>query len=146
MDKISTDTHAYDSKIKELYKQYVAIDNAQLQPPKSFEDSITSICNVIKTYHINLQKPPLMAVNLLVNDNKNNYDDKNDIHVHDILPRTWRFIEFYDASGKTVFLEQLCHILSGPCAQGRTTRIFQFYASHFSENDEIFNQCKLQIK
>lgn len=77
------------------------------------------------------------ALNLLTNDRKRNYDNKNDIHTEDILPRTWRFVRDYDQDGQIVFFEQLIDILGGACSQGRTTRIMQFYTVNMDGGELI---------
>ena len=43
---------------------------------------------------------------------------------------------------KIVFFEQLGDIYNGSCAQGRVTRIFQFYQIHINNKDSIYQICK----
>ena len=70
---------------------------------------------------------------------KNSVKNNPDINVEDLLQRAWRFVKNYDSSGKNIFVEQLSEIYnSGPCAQGRTTRLYQFYYPHMDSNDYIY--------
>lgn len=141
MKKLSSNTHSYDSLLKKNYNDLKKIDTNNLVQPINFYDTINEIYSYIRNLNFNLQnKQAIDAIILIKNDPKNNYDKENDINVEDLLPRVWRFVKNYDSSGKEIFLEQLSEIYnSGPCAQGRTTRLYQFYYPHIDSNDYIYN-------
>lgn len=135
--KTSINTHDYDTLLKDKYKHYVKIDDEELELPIYFEDIITEIKENTNN------KNAIRSCDLMLKDRKNNYDDKNEINVEDLLPRTWRFIKHYDDLAKECFYEQLGDIsLKGSCSQGRITRIFQFYNNHMETKDEIYERCK----
>ena len=48
-EKISNNTHDYDTKLKELYKNFLIVDKEELINPLSFEDTINEIKDFIKT-------------------------------------------------------------------------------------------------
>ena len=136
-------THSYDKKIGTLYKNYKEVDKQYLKHPLSFEECIDDIFDHAKMIIDDARyKNVLRTLELLLSDSHNNYDNLNKIHVHDLLPRTWRFIRLYDLNAILVFLEQLSDIVtSGSCSQGRTTRILQFYEFHITTKDTIYQQC-----
>ena len=147
MDKLSSNTHSYDSLLKKNYNDLKKIDINNLVQPINFNDTINEIYSYIRNLNFNLQnKQAIDAIILIKNDQKNNYDKENDINVEDLLPRVWRFVKNYDSSGKEIFVEQLSEIYnSGPCAQGRTTRLYQFYYPHIdqeNDNDYIYKLLK----
>ena len=145
MDNLSFNTHDYDESLKLTYYELKKRDIDELiQPNKNFDETINEIYNYIRTLKFNkLNKDAIDAILLLKNDNSNNYDNLNDIHVEDLLPRVWRFVKDYDYSGKEIFIEQLSEILNnGPCPQGRTTRLFQFYIQHMDSDDKFFKMSK----
>ena len=129
-DPISNETHHYDGHLKELYKKYIDADT-KVHP--TFDQTLDLIFQDLKMLR---EKYPqfkegstlvLTCLKLLVDDKKGNYDDKNDIHVEQLLPRVWSNVKQFDDNGKFVFYEQIVDIIkSGPCAQGRTTRLIQF--------------------
>jgi hypothetical protein len=137
-------THNYDRKLKNIYKPLKNDDELHLIQPISFENTIKEIVSKIplnrhlcKTTIRNIIK----SLYLMKFDNNNNYDNENDIHVEDILPRVWRFVQNYDDSTLDTFWEQMSEISkNGPCAQGRTTRLFQFYFIHMDSKDYIYKK------
>ncbi len=137
-------THNYDKKLKNIYKQLKNDDELHLIQPVSFENTIKEIVlkiapnrNLCKTIIRNIIK----SLYLMKVDTNNNYDNENDIHVEDILPRVWRFVQNYDESTLDTFWEQISEIsTNGPCAQGRTTRLFQFYFIHMDSKDYIYKK------
>ena len=143
-NKISINTHHYDKIIGPIYKNYFELDNELLQEPISFVNTVAEIRAEIKKGPNNSIKAfANKAINVIDSNNNKNYDDLNEIHVHDLLGRTWRFIREYDDDSRGFFIEQLAEIITGgSCSQGRTTRIFQFYEFHMREKDKIFNKCK----
>ena len=142
--RLSNQTHDYDTKLEIPYREYLELDNKELIEPEPFEQVIEEIKQCILSLDRNRYKKHMLGtINLLLGENSGNYDDKNKINVRDLLPRTWRFVKLYDNSGLECFLEQLADITSsGPCSQGRVTRIFQFYEFHMLiHSDEIYNKC-----
>jgi hypothetical protein len=142
MDKLSTNTHAYDKIIGQLYHQYIVVDDKELISQESFQNVLIEI-----TKHINklkdkqIKKKALHVMQMISRtDDKNNYDSVNNIHVKDLFPRTWRFIKHYDEDGIKIFLEQIAEVTNGSCSQGRTTRIFQFYEYHMLNKGKIYNK------
>lgn len=128
MNKTTLETHDYDTRLAKIIttKKKVSVEEF-----KKFINSLKDINNFLnndkilnKQLKINSQK----TINLLANDRKNNYDTKNKINIELILPNIWKKIKNYnDNSLYLVFIEQLSDIIiSGPCSQGRTTRIIQF--------------------
>jgi hypothetical protein len=142
---ISTNTHDYDTRLRDSYQKYLVQDELELIIPDSFETVIDEIRK-----HANDHNKKCVidkTINLLTSTPNQNYDNLNIIDVQVLLPRTWRFVKLYDELGIEVFLEQLIDIVvSGPCAQGRTTRIYQFYEYHMSNRDEIYDKCVLKNK
>jgi hypothetical protein len=141
---ISNQTHDYDSRLETPYRNYLEIDNQELVEPPSFEQVIEEIEKQILSLDKNRYKKYMSdTISLLKNNKIDNYDEKNKINVVDLLPRTWRFVKLYDKSGIECFLEQLADITSsGPCSQGRVTRIFQFYEFHMAlRTDDIYKKC-----
>lgn len=140
----NTDTHYYDGKIGLIYKDLVKIDNLELENNLEFKDCLHGIMTCLDKYTDNEIDKPLCknVLYLFQNDSDNNYDDTNDIHLDDILVRTWRFIQHYEKDAMLLFLEQISDIYYGPCPQGRVTRLFQFYQFHINNKDRIYNICK----
>ena len=118
-----TDTHFYDTKLKDVWNNYI---NNNPDCPISFK---TSIKETIKA-SIDLPKVEKKEIDtvlkLLSDQLKDNYDKKNQIKVSDLYPRVWIKVREFDPDGKKIFYEQLRDILKGKCAQGRTTRLIQF--------------------
>lgn len=141
--KTSINTHDYDGSLTEEYQKYLEIDNEKLKKPMSFQKTIEKILNESKKLEDNtLRRNVNKSCNLMLKDRQNNYDNINKINVEDLLPRTWRFISFYDDFAKECFFEQLADIItSGSCSQGRVTRVYQFYNNHMETQDEIYQKC-----
>jgi len=135
--QISNQTHDYDSRLEQPYQHFVEIDNQYLIEPQPFEQVINEIIQYITNRTV------FDTINLIVNNQSGNYDERNKINVQDLLVRTWRFVKLYDKSGIECFLEQLSDISQqGSCSQGRVTRIYQFYEFHMSHpGDDIFKKC-----
>ena len=138
------DTHYYDGKIKSLYRRMVYIDDNELDNSLTFNQCMNELFSDLNRLSDNdIDKISCKnTLFLFENDKDNNYDNINDIHLEDILVRTWKFIKHYDDDMKIVFFEQLGDIYNGPCAQGRVTRIFQFYQIHINNKDSIYQICK----
>ena len=137
-------THYYDGTIGIIYKDLVKIDDNELINNISFNECLNEILNTLDNFKDN-EIDKILCKNTLFlfeNDSKNNYDELNDIQLEDILVRTWKFIRFYEKETKLIFLEQIADIYNGSCAQGRITRIFQFYQFHINNKDSIYDKCK----
>ena len=133
-------THFYDGKIKDQYKKYREYDEKNctsfnhVHLLSNFNTVLDEISQFILNYNgvnsTKLKKDAMKTIQLFKNQDKQNYDPKNHIHVNDILPRVWRFIKNEkDELLIQIFLEQIADISTkGPCSQGRTTRLYQIYA------------------
>ena len=140
----NTDTHHYDGNIKLLYKSLVEIDNVELNNNVSFNNALNEIFTKVESFE-NGTIDKVYCKNTLYlfeNDTQNNYDVTNDIHLEDILTRTWRFVRISDIDILQLFLEQLADVYNGSCPQGRITRIFQFYRLFMENKDKIYDQCR----
>ena len=144
MPRNKYDTHFYDGKIKENYKKLVEYDNAVIVPEIPIPDFSTTIAEIYSSinkqgnhkYKISDKQRvnTIRSIRLMEKiKDKSNYDSKNDIHVKDILPRVWRFIRKNKEDSMNLFIEQVSDIVNrGPCAQGRTTRLYQLYILYVS--------------
>jgi len=128
MNKISTDTHYYDTQLQNVFTTKKNINNNEkitfiktigeiIKKTKEFKELLNPlIFNTVKK-----------TIKLILIDVKNNYDEANKIRVELLLPKVWNNIKNKDMSILLVFFEQMADIfISGPCAQGRTTRLIQF--------------------
>tara|TARA_B110001454_G_scaffold161179_1_gene150610 strand:+ start:358 stop:753 length:396 start_codon:yes stop_codon:yes gene_type:complete len=127
MDKTTLETHDYDTRLTKVMTTKKDVSEKEF---KIFIKCLTEINNFLNQdkflkvdSKINAQK----TIHLLANDRKNNYDDKNKIHTELLMPIIWNKIKKYnELTMYDTFVEQLADIiLSGPCAQGRTTRLIQ---------------------
>ena len=128
MNKISTDTHYYDTQLQNVFTTKKKINNDE---KITFIKTIGEI--IKKTKESKELLNPLIfntvkkTIKLILIDVKNNYDEVNKIRVELLLPKVWNNIKNKDISILLVFFEQMADIfISGPCAQGRTTRLIQF--------------------
>lgn len=140
---MNLDVHSYDKHLNSLYKNLTALDDKNLQVPLSLSLTLKQISDkgsvlLSDTDNLKLNK----VIRLFLQDN-NNYDHHNDIDARELLQRVWRFVSKYEDT--SCFFEQLIDILNGKCAQGRTTRLMQFYTAHMcTENDPIYAMCCLK--
>ena len=127
MDNTTLETHDYDTR---LTKVITTKKNVSEKEFKTFIKCLTEINNFLNQDRslkvqskINAQK----TIHLLANDRKNNYDDRNKIHTELLLPIIWNRVKKYnELTIYDIFVEQMSDIIiSGPCAQGRTTRLIQ---------------------
>lgn len=132
MSNLSDQTHDYDGKLHEEYERLVKKDKRIVLGFDQVLDQIFFDLKVLRdkyTQFKNNSNIVLAGLKLLNEDRARNYDDKNNIRVEDLLPRVWNCVKEYDDNGKFTFYEQIADIvLSGPCPQGRTTRLLQFYS------------------
>lgn len=130
MDTLSNNTHDYDGHLRQKWIQFL---KERDEPLPTFDETLDQIFVELKNLR---QKYPefkngsnlvIIALRLLNEDRKRNYDDKNDIHVEQLLPPVWENVNKYDDTGKFMFFEQIIDIVQcGYCSQGRTTRLIQF--------------------
>lgn len=137
---ISIDTHSYDYKFKDIYKNLLKIDNYNLSKPKDLKTTLdeiyTRITSLPPENHTN---HAIRSIKLIYYDQLNNIDITNNIDLSDLLTRAWRFIKYYEDSSFQIFVEQLSEIYSqGSCPQGRVIRILQFYRFHIEEKDKFY--------
>jgi len=138
---MQVNTHFYDTKLKELYQHMLELDNKALQKPLPLK---VTVAEIRSSAHDCDRGKLNRVLSMLESNDINNYDPANNIHVHDLLPRVWRFVKNYEDTARAGFYEQLIDILSGSCSQGRTTRLIQFYTGHMTtKDDEIFNKVRV---
>ena len=127
MDKTTLETHDYDTRLSKILTTKKDISKKDFEIFIKCLKDINKFLNEDKTikikYKINAQK----TIHLLANDRKNNYDNKNKINVELLLPTVWNKIKNYnELTLYNIFVEQMSDIIiSGPCSQGRTTRMIQ---------------------
>ena len=145
MNNLSCNTHDYDTFLNEKFDNYKLLDDCFLISPMEFKECVLEIKNrlefdedINKYISYEIKKNCFKVLDLVLDDRKKNIDEKNKISFEDLLPRVWRFIQYYEPQCIGVFFEQLSEILNGSCPQGRTTRIFQFYSIHMNDKDELF--------
>jgi hypothetical protein len=127
MDLTTLDTHDYDTRLQKIITTKTEVNETEF---KIFIKCLTEINDFLNqdkflkvSSKINAQK----TIHLLANDRRNNYDDKNKINVELLLPIIWnKMTNYNELTIYDIFVEQLSDIIiSGPCAQGRTTRLIQ---------------------
>jgi len=131
LDKISQlNTHSYDFVVGSFYHQLIKNDPAQNLI--SFEESIKQIEKWLDESQIPNKQYTVTAINLLKNDLSGNYDERNNIHVEELLPRVIDVVKDFDQSAREGFLTVLGEIVApggGACSQGRTTRLLSYYTT-----------------
>lgn len=133
MSNLSDQTHDYDGKLHEEYERLVKTDKRVVLGFDKVLDRIFADLKILRDKYPQFKNGSnvvLAGLKLLNEDRARNYDDKNHIRVEELLPRVWNCVKKYDDNGKFIFYEQIADIvLSGSCAQGRTTRLLQFYSA-----------------
>ena len=127
MDKTTLETHDYDTRLTKIITTKKEISQKEF---KIFIKCLTEINNFLnedKFLKVNSKINAQKTLYLLANDRRNNYDDKNKIHTELLIPIIWNKVKKYDElTIYDIFVEQLSDIIiSGPCSQGRTTRLIQ---------------------
>ena len=127
MDKTTLETHDYDTMLTKIITTKKEISQKEF---KIFIKCLTEINNFLnedKFLKVNSKINAQKTLYLLANDRRNNYDDKNKIHTELLIPIIWNKVKKYDElTIYDIFVEQLSDIIiSGPCSQGRTTRLIQ---------------------
>ena len=120
----------------------VAVDKTELQQPPSF--NLSEARAILKSSVTNktISKRAEAALSLLETDTKGNLDNINFMNAQLVFARVWRFVRLYDQGAQCIFFEQVADIMGGRCAQGRCTRLLQFYFTHIETRDAIFQQCR----
>lgn len=142
MSTAKLDTHYYDTKWASIYKELRQTDINLLIQPKEHSESINECFIRAKSLYNGVQLKQIYGVlNWFINPkDERNYDKKNNLSIADIFPRVWRFVKDYDDVSIKLFYEQIIDVIGGPCSQGRTTRMFQFYQIHMDNSDPIFKK------
>lgn len=126
---IGGDTHNYDGYYVNAYRKMASV----VPPAKlSFIDTLKDIESHIKKRQDLLpwlKDAALRCLFIFDSDRVQNFDNKNNIHLEQILPQTWEFVKTLGNDIQMVFYEQLADVVlrSGLCAQGRILRVMQFY-------------------
>ena len=144
---MNLDTHYYDTKWHDRYIELVKQDDERLHPPPSMKQCIDECFrdaqSLFKGRQISVRGINMIVrvLRLFVDESHpDNNDTLNRVKTSDIFPRVWRFVRHYDLPMKLAFYEQIADIIGGSCAQGRTTRLFQFYQLHSSPDDSLFRK------
>lgn len=128
-DKLDLNTHKNDGTLGLLYHHLIKNDDKNNL--LSFDQSMELIDGWFKESKIPSPERDRIcqAINLLKTDKKNNYDDKNNIHVEELLPRVVDIVKNFEFNCREGFLTILGEIVElGSCSQGRTTRLLEYYA------------------
>lgn len=133
--KIDVNTHSYDGTVGSYFETFVK-EFKEFKKKKAL-CSLEEVCQLLQkaaTTDVDVQGDSkaraqvLKAVKMLCNPKDGaNTDGSNKLTVGVMLPYVWyAYAEYFDKSGKKMFWEQIADIpRSGPCAQGRTTRLWQ---------------------
>ncbi len=117
-------THYYDGKLHPRFIQLQeSLKNTKLPTLNQCFIEINQLINSSKLS----KSQKKIAINMLnkLKSKQGNYDQKNNIHVHQLLPLIWSKVKNYDQSAQSIFLEQLIDINNGQCPQGRVARLIQ---------------------
>lgn len=127
MDKTTLETHDYDTRLSKVLTTKKDISKKEFEIFIKCLKDINKFLNEDKFLKVDSKINAQKTIHLLANDRKNNYDDKNKINVELLLPIIWNKIKNYnDLTLYDIFVEQMSDIIiSGPCSQGRTTRMIQ---------------------
>ena len=130
INKLSLETHSYDGYLGPLY--HSIIKNNLTGQLLSFGQCLDLMDGWINDSKLNSHQKnlPKRVIELFKRDqNKNgNYDEKNQIHVEDLLPHVINIVKDFDNSAKECFLITFGEIiLLGSCPQGRVTRLLCYY-------------------
>tara|TARA_B100001248_G_C27386408_1_gene459906 strand:- start:1209 stop:1604 length:396 start_codon:yes stop_codon:yes gene_type:complete len=127
MDKTTLETHDYDTRLTKVLKTKKEISEEEFKIFIKCLKEINNFLNQDKFLKVNSKINAQKTLHLLANDRRNNYDDKNKIHTELLIPIIWDKVKKYnELTIYDIFVEQLNDIIiSGPCSQGRTTRLIQ---------------------
>lgn len=119
-------THFYDGKLSVRYQELCDQEwknNELISLDQSWKEIKILIIQLVENDQ--KKKIALNILKRLQSNEMSNYDHKNDIHVHELMPIIWSHVRTYDKSAQKVFIEQLIDMQRGICAQGRVTRLIQ---------------------
>lgn len=125
---IAIDTHFYDTHLQQVITTKKDINEDE---KKNFLKTIVEIMKKLNQFK-NIIEPVkyynvINTIKLFITDVHNNYDEVNKIRLELLLPKIWNNIINKDSSILISFFEQMADIIvSGPCPQGRITRLIQF--------------------
>lgn len=127
MDKTTLETHDYDTRLTKVFKTKKEISGEEFKIFIKCLKEINNFLNQDKFLKVNSKINAQKTLHLLANDRRNNYDDKNKINTELLIPIIWNKVKNYnELTIYDIFVEQLSDIIiSGPCSQGRTTRLIQ---------------------
>ena len=122
MNVLSLDTHAYDGSLGGIYEDAVRRDT---KASLSFEDAVRKVHGyIVASREPKGKKLAAMAtIRLLLGDDPSNWDPKNGIQAKELFSH----LMAHDMD-KDLLIDILAEIKQkGPCVQGRTTRLLQYY-------------------
>lgn len=124
-------THFYDGQ---LNPRFLEIQKA-IPNPLSLDQTFQEIINLINQQKPKQKQQATRIIQRLKADRGKpaNHDQKNQIHVDQLLPLVWTRVKEYDHTGQSLFIEQLIEIQGGMCPQGRTARLLQMVELHQSK-------------
>ncbi len=133
-----TNTHFYDSCIKQVYKECVECDMVTTPSGVNRETpSWESFSALLGEASAEIIGDSLMscsarrALELFQRDPSQNVDG-NGLNVQEIFPRVWQRVRELGLQNAPYVLEQLADIVdSGPCSNGRINRLVQLYKATF---------------
>ena len=127
MDKTTLETHDYDTRLTKVLTTKQNLSKKELGTFIKCLEEINKFLNEDKFLKVSSKINAQKTLHLLANDRKNNYDDRNKIHTELLVPIIWDKVKKYnELTIYDIFVEQLSDIIiSGPCSQGRTTRLIQ---------------------
>lgn len=138
--KLDLNTHSYDGRLGDLYRSLKKReDDGETVSRLTMEESFHIIDNWINDSTLSNKDKQAARITIKLIEQgkkKDNYDSKNKIDVNDLLPRVVKIVKTYEKSGIDVFLKTFSEIKQlGSCAQGRTTRLLQFYIPYYHDDN-----------
>ena len=119
---LSQDVHYYDTKLPKIPE----FKGTGVERRRIFIETLESMKKELEAFP-DLKGRVIEVICIMLRDEANNWDPLNGIHSEHLLTLVWNKIVTYEAAVKRMFFEQYAEILNGSCAQGRVTRIYQFY-------------------
>jgi hypothetical protein len=123
MGDVLLNTHFYDGKIEECYKGILVSKKDNVPAEKIVE-------NLMKMYGSGPLESPLRASLEALASNSGNYDSTDHIDARELFFVCYeKILEIFpDGKVDSYIFEQISDIMiSGPCPQGRSKRMFQLY-------------------
>jgi hypothetical protein len=131
------ETHGYDGKWK---TECIRVFNKMRRIPlPSFDACIQEIssCITMDKCDPKIKKHAYQTLTMMKDSPSENYDGRNGVSASDLLRMVWYFVRTDTSLSQwRMFLEQMSDISSsGPCPQGRSTRLFQLLLAFADEPD-----------